>query len=177
MAIHCEDYEALLRSLREQCAGISSRLIGIDGVMQTGKTPLADTLAADLGGRAVHCDDHHPGTGSPYVERLDVEAVRTAILNTNGPVIIDAICLLDVLDRLERVADCLVYVFPQDPCAIDNDWLDDDIPFDQILTDLKNKKIDAPALVQEIVVYTKTRRPQDHANFTFRWSAEEDRHT
>src|SRR6187401_2557578 len=119
MAVHCEEYQSLLQLLRERCRNRPCRLIGIDGAMQTGKSPLAERLAADLSGQAIHCDDHHPPTGYPYVAELDIEAMRV-ILSAPGPspVIIDAICLLGVLDRLACTADCLVYVFPQDLCAI-----------------------------------------------------------
>jgi len=174
MAVHCEGYDVLFQSLKECCADRPCRLIGIDGAMGTGKSPLADQLAIGLAGRVIHFDDHHPGTGSPYVEKLDVPAVLKAISNIpeSEPILIDAICCLDVLDRLGYTADCLVYVFPQDPCAIENDWFEEEIQLDQVLCALGTSR--GASLDREIATYTKIRRPQDCADFTFRWPAQTD---
>ena len=82
--------------------------LGIDGPLGAGKTSLADILAAEIGVRCVHLDDLLAADKNGFVAHLDYPA----LVNELGdlPVIIEGVCLLQVLERVDLGVDLLVYV-------------------------------------------------------------------
>jgi hypothetical protein len=146
--------------------------IGIDGVMSVRKTGLATMLASDLSGSVVSFDNFHPGTGPPYVGKLDIQSMRAAILaaQENGPTILEGICFLDVIERTATVVNTRIYVLPRTSTAVESGWLDDDIPLDEIERPLMALGKQAALLDLEIARYTRRRRPHTQAGFLFRWS-------
>lgn len=86
-------------------------LIAIDGADGSGKSSLASWLAWQLGMPAVQLDlylvSYHP------IKWLDTELSRVVAKRLDRerrPIIVDGVCILDALSRIERKADFLVFV-------------------------------------------------------------------
>lgn len=92
--------------------------------MATGKSPLAQCLAADLGCGLIETDNFsikllHPERlaedmkDRPYVNCLDLEAIAdrfAAELDNHPLLVIEGICLRDTLAKIGQAADLFVYV-------------------------------------------------------------------
>jgi hypothetical protein len=88
------------------------RVIGVEGFSGSGKSRLADDLAARLSATAVHLDRFLPppaGGPQPYVERLDLPALAAA-LTSDPVVIVEGICLRDTLERIGVALHFVVYL-------------------------------------------------------------------
>lgn len=83
-------------------------IIGVDGYLGVGKTSLAIGLARQTGYGCIHLDNYlEPQKGS-FVKNLNLLTLKEAI--NQRPLIIEGICLLEVLCRLNINSDFLVYV-------------------------------------------------------------------
>jgi len=105
----------LSRALENRGAAI----IGVDGYLGAGKTTVATRLSKQTGYGCVHLDDYlNPHKGG-VVENLDLSALQAAA--GERPLIIEGLCLLEVLERLQISADFLVYVAGINPSRKDLD--------------------------------------------------------
>ena len=99
--------------LGRRITGSSIRLVSIDGWSGSGKTTLAMNLADRLGLRRYELDEYlHEHRGS-FLEHLDYLRLSTALAGSqtaHGPVLVDGICVLEVLGRLGLRSDLKVYV-------------------------------------------------------------------
>lgn len=89
--------------------------VAVEGFMRSGKSYLALELAASLQCSAIHTDDFvEPGeVALHYVERLNASRLGAALSSayaSTGPVLVEGICLRDVLQRVGVVASVFVYV-------------------------------------------------------------------
>ena len=83
-------------------------LIGLDGYQGAGKSTVAKEVSELLGLPLIHLDDFlEPGRGG-YLDFVRYPEVATALLPR--PLIVEGVCLLAVMQRLEIKADCHVYI-------------------------------------------------------------------
>ena len=116
-------------------------LIALDGLPGVGKSTLAASLSAQLNIRAVHLDDYLGRDCLGFTDYLRYEELQRALIQR--PVIVEGVCMLDVLDRLEIRADQFIYL--QAPIAAQN--LDRSHP-----------------LVREVRAYTDRSHPAERAD-------------
>lgn len=97
----CESLNALPRPL----------LVAIEGFMNSGKSTLAAALAPELGTTVIHTDEFVvPGDESlPYTERLNYERLEASLRNEFA-MIVEGICLRQVLKRINMVPSTYVYI-------------------------------------------------------------------
>src|SRR5687768_6158367 len=114
-----ETYRTLLADVQKALEPSRFMLIGIEGPMLAGKTHLADQLDEDLGLSvpALHVDDFRPKPipNLPYLGTLDLRELALDLYERRQdfpttPVIIEGICLREVLERLGRKLDLAIYV-------------------------------------------------------------------
>ncbi|MCR9096416.1 MAG: hypothetical protein NXI30_19500 [bacterium] len=117
-------------------------LIALDGLPGAGKSTLAIRLSADLGVKSVHLDDYLVPNGVGYTNRLEYRRIRRAL--SVRPVIVEGVCMLDVLDRMGLHPDQLIYL--RAPCSAR--YLDVGHP-----------------LVREVNAYSDRARPMEKATF------------
>ena len=99
-----------VEAVTEEVLGRNSKLIGIDGRLAVGKTALANSLAAQLNCACLHVDDYlEPHTGQ-FFGSLRFDALLHVLHGSRGRIVIEGICLLQVLERLQRTPEYLIYV-------------------------------------------------------------------
>jgi hypothetical protein len=86
-------------------------LIVIDGLPGAGKSTLATSLSARLTIRAVRLDDYLVHDCVGFTDYLRYEDLRRALLRRS--VIVEGVCMLDVLDRPDLRPDQFVYLQAQ----------------------------------------------------------------
>ena len=92
-----------------------STVVGIEGFMGSGKTQLANELAGNLACVVLHIDDYLVPQEEElaYAERLNYDLFRAALqegLRKNTLVLIEGICLRQVVTRLSVAPALFVYV-------------------------------------------------------------------
>src|SRR5438094_1939695 len=107
-----DDYRALCDRLHSfRCPA----LVGVEGFTGSGKSKLSNDLARDLEAQVVHTDDNVAARDEslPYPDRLDYRRMATTIANAGSPnslVILEGICLREIIQRLSLSPDLFVYV-------------------------------------------------------------------
>jgi hypothetical protein len=149
------------------------QLIGVEGRMCCGKTTLAKQLAEDLGLSVppIHVDRFRlkPIPYRPYVETLDLRELalqlneRKQDLPTTS-VIIEGICLREVLNAIGRTLDLAIYVKKLSPQGL---W--------HTQFDLEDYENDPRPNVPKILCDDELRhhlayRPHEIADFFFEWT-------
>jgi hypothetical protein len=84
--------------------------IVIDGDPGAGKTTLAKEMASDLSARRISIDDYWAGNGDAYLLQLNFDALRNDILNGDSKTIIEGICVLQVMTKIEVGHDFHVFI-------------------------------------------------------------------
>ena len=102
-------------------------LIGIDGPNGSGKSSLASWLAWQLGAPAVYLDLYVIRGSNPLQWRIScLQRIMTTRLEESAkPLIIEGIMLMEVLTKIGRKADFLVYVDGED---IGDDLISEALP-------------------------------------------------
>jgi hypothetical protein len=88
----------------------NASLIGIDGIDGSGKTTLSKKIADELGYIQIKLDDYVDRNCGTFVEHIRYDELRSSIHSTHAPIIIEGVCLLAVLEKLQRKADLFIYV-------------------------------------------------------------------
>ena len=130
-----------IAEIAERIRESDASLIAVDGLPGAGKSTLAAGLSAMLAIRAVHLDDYLEHESIGFTDYLRYGELRRALLHR--PVIIEGVCMLDVLDRLGLRPEQFVYL--QAPFA--EQHLDRSHP-----------------LVREVRAYTNRSHPVERAN-------------
>ena len=85
-------------------------LIGIDGADLSGKSSLASWLSWQLGMPTVQLDLYLTSLHPIQWRTEDLARVVAKRIDTDRPIIVEGVLLLDALDQIERNADFLVFV-------------------------------------------------------------------
>ena len=110
-----------LEQLYSALAAENTSLIGIDGWPGAGKSTLADRLSERLGVRVVHLDsllDMNRGAFTPNIRYSELERELK-----HRPLIVEGVCLLEVLSRAAAEPDVLIYVKKFDAHGV---WVDEE---------------------------------------------------
>lgn len=163
-------------------------LIGIDGVDGSGKSSLASLLSTELGWSHINLDDYVEKNLGRYVNHIHYDEVRNKLNNTEEPIIIEGVCLLAVLERLERHMDLLIYVknvahygrwYDEEDCAVSEDIEDfmnrkkEDLQrFVGVEASIEGKEppsgVVFPELTEEIIRYHHKYTPHERADIVYK---------
>lgn len=157
----------LAAKIRERLVSNSCLVIAVDGAYGSGKSTLARKLAEQLGAVYFEVDKYVLGDGRPYRQQLRYDDMRRDLeaIRGRGTVIVDGVCLLDILDRINAPPDVSIYVKRMDSMGI---WQDDDTCNPEII-DLDSPwlKGSGAALAREVAAYHLSRDPLASANDVF----------
>ena len=147
------------------------QIIGIDGFTGAGKTRLADRLSMLLDADVVSTDDHVKirGGNRGYVDRLNLEGIKDSVeksIRSGRRVILEGICLREVIARLAIPTDSIVHVYVKQISkhSDDNFWGDGDW-----LEQFKRGDHVAPEPHLSAFRYHEKVCPHKLANFEYRW--------
>lgn len=130
-----------IAEIAKQIRRTHASVIAIDGFPGVGKSTLAASLSALLTIRAVHLDDYLAHESLGFTDHLRYDALQCAL--EHRPVIVEGVCMLDVLDRLDLRPDQFIYL--QAPFA--------------------ERRLDrSHPLVREVRAYTDRSHPVERAN-------------
>lgn len=156
--------------------GVNAKKIAIDGADGSGKSTLARELGTTLGLRIVHLDDFVDRGKGAFFEHLNLAAVAEDIAS-DKPILIEGICMLQVLEAIGVEADAIVYVKRMgDHYWLDEGHLDPDGPLEEHLAVLRTELAPIAAklgesgdlgLAEEVIRYHANYRPHEGATVAF----------
>jgi uridine kinase len=160
------------------------RVVGIDGGDGSGKSSLASLLSRKLGWLNINLDDYVEKNIGCYMEHIHYDEVRNNFNDAGKPIIIEGVCLLAVLERLEQHLDILIYVkkmggkwYDEDDCTVSEDDFinrkkEEQWKFSEIEANMygKNPPSDVmlPELTEEIIRYHHKFRPYEKADIIYK---------
>lgn len=157
-------------------SGIARR-IGIDGSDGVGKSTLADAVGSNMRLPVFHLDDYLIRDKGGFLDFLQYERLQQDIAAA-PKYIIEGVCLLKVLERIEAKIDFLIYVKRYHfGCWSDERELDVQEPLEQFLekerefaNSLSADKSETGdlGLSEEVIRYHYAFRPHCHAHLIFR---------
>ncbi len=161
--------------------------IGVDGVDGVGKSDTSTVVASEFGIPVIGLDDYVQKNQGGYVSFIDYSAIAARIA-ANTCFVIEGVCLLEVLERLDVRLDCLIYIkrmsssglwADEDECEFP-DGIEEAIRQSRQNTELMLEFVarqegkpytpgaaDEPGLSEEIMRYHAKHSPHTAANITF----------
>ena len=175
-----------LETIKGRIAGDMVQVVGVDGVQGVGKSTLARRLANECGLCLVSLDDFLNPDQNRYVDALrigEAQSACRAVLDAGARLVVEGLCLLEVLDRIGIRADILIYLRR---CSPTGRWEDEqDFTWQGTEEDLVARITDRalrgrtllagrfgstttrpPALKIEVARYHLRRRPHEHADLS-----------
>jgi len=150
----------------------SSGIVSIDGVDGVGKSTLACKIAEELSLPCIEIDTFVQGQHGGYIDYIDYdrlsESIKQAII-TNQVIILEGICVQQVLQEISLNPDISVYV------KVINDygfWMDQIRLFppnrsaDEMINERKVKRFSL-GHIEEIIRYHYTFKPYENADYIF----------
>jgi len=130
-----------------------ARLI-IDGDSGSGKTTLANRMAGVLRATVVSLDEHLLENGNLYCNQINYEPLRSAICAGGPRVIIEGVCILKVLAKIDITYDYHIFM------KLYNGMLGWE--YEQYLP--KGARLPRSKLTREIAEYYREYKPFDKCN-------------
>lgn len=156
------------------------KVIGLDGTNGARKTTIASALAIELDLPLISLDDYLEKNQGSFIEHIKYEDLSQET-QAEQRFIIEGVCLLEVLVKVNVQPDILLYVKryqlelwadEQDLC-VPEEQLEEFLRKERDLAErLSGTQVEdnGSSLFDEIVRYHSKYRPQDRAHFVFRWN-------
>src|SRR5687767_9560378 len=87
----------------------SCAIIAIDGDQGAGKSSFARQLKECIGADIVSVDDLLVGSSAPYTSQVQSSALKHRLSSARLPVVVEGVCLLDVLESIEATPDVMFF--------------------------------------------------------------------
>lgn len=173
-----EEYTSLC-SLFEKLRTEQCNIIGVDGTNGARKTTVAGALAMELDLPLISLDNYLQKNQGGFVEHLQYDELLNDIKEHRN-FIVEGVCLLQALEKVNTQLDILLYVKRYHHGL----WADERelcVPLEQVEEFLKEEREFAarlsrttteggPCLLDDIVRYHAKYRPQEYAQYFFRWN-------
>ena len=152
------------------------RFIGVDGTNGAGKSTMASKLSKAIGLTHINLDDFLNKKQGGYLEFLKYDEIKRKISELDS-YIIDGVCLMKVLGKIQISIDCLIYVkrmrhgiwSDEEECNIDGD-VEEFIKKEKEVLAMIDKTDVLPeslGLAEEIIHYHAEYKPHEKADIFF----------
>lgn len=167
----CTDEGKLIRSI-ENLSLKSRSIFSIDGVDGVGKSTLAYKIAKELNLLHIEIDTFVQEQQSGYIDFIDYDRLGESIkqaITTNQVIILEGICVQQVLKKLSLNSYAKVYVKVIDNYGF---WMDrirffpPDKSADEMIAERKSKRFSL-GHVEDIIRYHYTFKPHENADYIF----------
>jgi len=185
-----DDFDQLVAHLRTRLEEADRLVVGVDGACGAGKTTLADGLGKALGAEVIHVDDHLDKGKAAYRQAVRYRHLGRDIEKLSRQVqvlIVEGMCLLEVLEEAGIRADVYVYVqrLRRDgswadelvcDATLDHDWMvklvDDSVAMwrKQGGHEASAEEPIGAILDRETIDYHFCHRPKDKATYVYKWT-------
>jgi hypothetical protein len=165
------DFESLASYLK--AAGGLSGIVAIDGLPNTGKTPLGKFLSRELELAHSDLDKFLDCEKGYFLDAIRLPEVRKCIDHANGNLIISGCCILEILDRLKITPGLRIYIKRFAPSGI---WHGASYAYGELLQKEMSKDAQKPArnLDEEVDQYHSKWRPDRSAQLIVNLPEEND---
>jgi hypothetical protein len=161
--IKFEEYSVLYKEIESHNHGY--QIIGIDGDKGTGKTNLSYHIGSHFIYNVINLDDFICKDQNCFVNAMNFGLLRHRIDVLSKPLVIEGVCLLEVLRRINMSADYLIYC--REISENTNIWHDED-RLSLVDHDLLGNQLnDLQGLDVEITKYHYTFKPIEKANICY----------
>lgn len=140
--IETGDYSFLKVKLMEQLNKRFIHIIGVDGCLDVGKSEFSKNLSRDVGGMHIELDHYLKDDETlSYTDRIYYGILKKTIgdhLDEFRIVIVDGVCLLWVLRKVQYKPDIYVYIKRTTPVGRyrDEDYFDETISEEQMILEV-----------------------------------------
>jgi len=166
--IHNDEYK-LINSLKNLSLS-PPRIISIDGVDGVGKSALACKIAKELSVPHIEIDAFVQNQQGGYIKYIDYDRLGEKIVHekmSNHTVVVEGICVLQILNRLNLTSDVSVYVKVIDVYGF---WTHQMLLFppdksaDEVISERKAKRF-LLGHKEDIIRYHYACRPHENADY------------
>lgn len=154
----------------------SAKTIGIDGVDGSGKTLLSKEVGEKLNLPVLNLDNYLIKNKENYVENLKYNEIHEFIEKHQNSFIIEGVCLLNILKKLNLSLDCFIYVkrinkrdewLDEEECNIKDSAEEIIKRIEERIKILDPSYSGLPEFRKEVIHYHANERPLTRATYIF----------
>ncbi|MFP3984343.1 MAG: NB-ARC domain-containing protein [Desulfurivibrionaceae bacterium] len=159
--------KALVSALKNKLLN-SKGIVSIDGVDGVGKTTLSAKIAKELCLSTIELDDFVQENKGGYVNYIDYDRLLDKIIS-NKFAVIEGICVLQVLNKIQIQPDVSVYIKEIDIYGFCNGQIKYFPPYqsaDEVINDRKSKGFSVE-YEADVIRYHYSFKPHENSDFIF----------
>ena len=146
----------------------SESIISIDGVDGVGKTLLSTKIAKELCLSSIELDDFVQENQDGFIDYIDYDRLLDKIIS-NKPVVIEGICVLQILNKIQIKPDVSVYIKVVDRYGFCNGqikYFPPDKSAEEVINERKSKGFSVGYEV-DVIRYHYSFIPHENSNYIF----------
>ena len=176
----------LLNEIRRK----NTQIILIDGGDGSGKSTLASEIAQSISAVHINLDDYLEKNRGNFVDFIKYDLLKKKIEDSRPPIIIEGVCALSVIKKLQHKFDLHIYVKRMSAFDFwpgDNLYdMDEDVEgfiteknkehrkFSEAMAQIEGEEYDPedttiPKLTEELIRYHYEFKPQETADIIYEW--------
>lgn len=173
-----EEYTSLC-SLFEKIRTEQCNIIGVDGTNGTRKTTVAGALAMELDLPLISLDNYLQKNRGGFIEHLQYDELSNEI-KEHRTFIVEGVCLLQALEKVDTHPDILLYLkryhlglwADERELCVSPEQVEEFLKGEHELAARLSRTTteEGPCLLDDIVRYHSQYRPEEHAQYFFRWN-------
>jgi len=146
----------------------SKSIVSIDGVDGVGKTTLSSKIAQELCISNIELDDFVQKNQNGYINHIDYDRLLKKII-TDKPVVVEGICVLEILNRIQIKPDVSIYIKVVDRYGFCNGQIKYCPPAksaDEVINERKSKGFSV-GYEEDVIRYHYSFKPHEKSDYIF----------
>lgn len=176
----------LLNEIRQK----NAEIILIDGGDGSGKSTLASEITKSISAAHINLDDYLDKNRGNFVGFIKYDLLKKKIEDSRAPIIIEGVCALSVINKLQQKFDLHIYVKRMSDFGF---WSDDNLfdvdedvedfiaeknndhrKFCETMAQIEGERYDPeettiPKITEELIRYHYEFKPQETADIIYEW--------